>query len=99
MRIEHVKLYGGLGIEPGVAKNRRKTTGLIDKGVPIIRFDDLKGNPKAFFDFIRLSSKALLQSFWTSDWYKKLEELYPRVVFATGCAGDVNTGHSAESSL
>ena len=103
----YVKLYGGLGIEPGVAKNRRKTTGLIDKGVPIIRFDDLKGNTIAFLISyachpVVLGANNLL---WTSDYIhfcrKKLEEIYPKakVVFATGCAGDVNTGHSAESSL
>ncbi len=103
----YVKLYGGVGIEPGVAKNRRKTGGLIDKGLPVIRFDDLRGNPKAFLISyachpVVLGADNLL---WTSDYIhfcrKKLEELYPKVkvVFATGCAGDVNTGHSAESSL
>ncbi len=100
-------LYGGTGSEPGFAKNRRHKDGAVDTGIPVVRFDDPEGVPFAIFMSyachpVVLAADNLL---WTADYIhfarQEVEAAYPEAiaVFATGCAGDVNTGHSAAGSL
>lgn len=99
--------YGGTGAEPGFAKNRRHKGGAVDTGVPVLRFDDLEGVPFAIMISyachpVVLAADNLL---WTGDYIhfarQEVEAAYPQAIaiFATGCAGDVNTGHSAAGSL
>lgn len=105
--MEPVTLHGGLGSEPGIARNRRHPNGPVDKGVPVLRLDRADGSALAILVSyachpVVLSSDNLL---WTADYphyvRMQLEESLPGAVaiFATGCAGDVNTGHSAAASL
>ncbi len=104
---EPVTLCGGVGTEPGIARNRRHQDGPVDQGVPVLRLDRIDGSVLAILVSyachpVVLSSDNLL---WTSDYphflRSQLEESLPGAVaiFATGCAGDVNTGHSAAASL
>jgi len=100
-------LYGGTGAEPGFAKNRRHKDGAVDAGIPVLRFDDLEGVTFAIMISyachpVVLAADNLL---WTADYIhfarQEVEAANPEAiaVFATGCAGDVNTGHSAAGSL
>ncbi len=104
---EPVALLGGTGAEPGLAHNRRHRDGPVDTGVPVLRLDRDDGSVLAVLVSyachpVVLSSDNLL---WTADYphYVRamLEQSLPGAVaiFATGCAGDVNTGHSAAASL
>lgn len=102
-----VTLSGGTGAEPGIARNRRHRDGPVDQGVPVLRLERADGSVLAVLVSyachpVVLSSDNLL---WTADYPHfvriALEEALPSAVaiFATGCAGDVNTGHSAAASL
>ena len=101
------RILGGTGAEPGFASNRRQPGGPVDGGVPVLRFEDDEGTPVAFLlsyacHPVVLGPDNLL---WTGDYpyfaRAALEAEFPGAVaiFATGCAGDVNTGHSAAASL
>jgi neutral ceramidase len=105
--MEPVTLHGGTGVEPGIARNRRHPDGPVDTGVPVLRLDRKDGSTLAMLVSyachpVVLSSDNLL---WTSDYphyvRSSLESALPGAValFASGCAGDVNTGHSAAASL
>ncbi|MCR8724573.1 neutral/alkaline non-lysosomal ceramidase N-terminal domain-containing protein [Frigidibacter sp. ROC022] len=102
-----VRLNGGTGAEPGVARNRRHPDGPVDTGVPVLRFDRADGSPLAVLlsyacHPVVLGADNLL---WTADYphfvRQAVETALPGAVaiFATGCPGDVNTGHSAADSL
>lgn len=106
-RMEPVTLRGGTGMEPGIAQNRRHAGGPVDTGVPVLRLDREDDSTLAVLVSyachpVVLSSDNLL---WTSDYphyvRSSLEAALPGAVaiFASGCAGDVNTGHSAAASL
>jgi hypothetical protein len=102
-----VRLSGGIGAEPGAAKNRRHPGGPVDAGVPVLRLDRLDGSPLAVLVSYACHPVVLGADNlrWTADYAffvrAALEEALPGAiaVFATGCPGDVNTGHSAHASL
>lgn len=100
-------LWGGVGNHPGFARNRRHADGAVDGVVPVFRVDRADGRPMAILVSyachpVVLSSDNLQ---WTADYphflRAALEKALPGAVaiFATGCAGDANTGHSAADSL
>ncbi|MGR3660638.1 MAG: neutral/alkaline non-lysosomal ceramidase N-terminal domain-containing protein [Paracoccaceae bacterium] len=101
------KIFGGVAVDPGYAKNRRHENGPVDQMIPVLRFDDSNGKPLAIFISYACHPVVLgagnLQ--WTADYVhflrKELETAYPgaTAIFATGCAGDVNTGHTAADSM
>lgn len=101
------RFFGGVGAEPGYASNRRHTGGLVDRGVPILKFQEEDGNVIAIFTSYACHPVVLGADnlTWTGDYphfiRERLEAAYPDAIAicATGCAGDVNTGHSAQSSL
>ena len=101
------RVFGGVGKDPGYAKNRRQPDGPVDHIVPVLRFDSVQGQAIAVLTSyachpVVLGADNLL---WTSDYphfvREALELSSPGVIalVATGCAGDVNSGHSAASSL
>lgn len=101
------RMYGGTGIEPQFARNRRQPKGPVDCGVPVLRFENMDGQPIAILVSYACHPVVLGPDnlSWTGDYphflRKELEATNPgaTAIFATGCAGDVNTGHSAASSL
>ncbi len=101
------RLLGGNGSEPGFAKNRRQPDGPVDRGIPVLRFEDLEGAQIAILVSYACHPVVLGPDnlTWTGDYphfvREELEAANPGTVaiFATGCAGDVNTGHSSASSL
>ena len=101
------RLVGGIGVEPGFASNRRRLDGPVDTGIPILRFESVEGSTIAILVSYACHPVVLGADnlSWTGDYphfvRKKLETTFPGAIaiFATGCAGDVNTGHSAAASL
>lgn len=100
------RLFFGEGADPGVAKNRRHTGRTSDKALPVLLFRGLDDAPLAVLTCyachpVVLAADNLL---WTADYpgfvRHGLEQAYPGAVavFATGCCGDANTGHSPASS-
>ncbi|KKB09277.1 neutral/alkaline non-lysosomal ceramidase N-terminal domain-containing protein [Devosia chinhatensis] len=99
-------LSAGMGSDPGVAWNRRHADGPLDHAVPVIRIRDAEGSCFAVMTSyachpVVLAADNLLM---TADYpyyvRRCLEEAYPGAValFLTGCAGDANTGHTAQAS-
>ena len=96
----------GMGADPDVGRNRRHRGGIVDRALPVLR---ARGNDGKVFAVlvsyachpVTLSADNLL---WTADYphYVRtaIEAAYPgaTAIFATGCCGDVNTGHSAYAS-
>ncbi|MFK7894153.1 MAG: neutral/alkaline non-lysosomal ceramidase N-terminal domain-containing protein [Granulosicoccus sp.] len=105
--MQPARVLGGISIEPGHAVNRRKQNGPVDREIPVLRFVDAQENTLAILASHACHPVVLgadnLQ--WTSDYLhftrEALESAFPGAVaiVATGCAGDVNTGHTAASSL
>lgn len=101
------KLFGGIAVDPGYAKNRRHQDGAVDRTIPILRFDNSEGIPFAVFISYACHPVVLGPDNlrWTADYVhflrEKLESAYPGAITlcATGCAGDVNTGHTAAESM
>ena len=101
------RLLGGIGVEPGFASNRRRSGGPVDTGIPVLRFESVEGSTIAILVSYACHPVVLGADnlSWTGDYphfvRKKLETTFPGAIaiFATGCAGDVNTGHSAAASL
>ena len=101
------RLLGGIGMEPGFASNRRRLDGPVDTGIPVLRFESVEGSTIAILVSYACHPVVLGADnlSWTGDYphfvRKKLETTFPGAIaiFATGCAGDVNTGHSAAASL
>lgn len=101
------RILGGTGVDPGHAKNRRQTNGPVDRNLPVLRFDSADGMPIAILTSYACHPVVLAADnlSWTGDYphfvRQELEFAYPGAIalIATGCAGDVNTGHSAASSL
>ncbi|MCB1331943.1 MAG: hypothetical protein KDK28_21815 [Maritimibacter sp.] len=104
---EPVTLHGGTAEDPGFAHNRRHADGPLDAGLPVLRFDRPDGSVLAILCSyachpVVLGADNLM---WTADYphflRTALEDALPGAVavFATGCAGDINTGHTAAASL
>ena len=101
------RLLGGTGAEPGFASNRRRSDGPVDTGIPVLRFESVEGSTIAILVSYACHPVVLGADnlSWTGDYphfvREKLEITFPGAIaiFATGCAGDVNTGHSAAASL
>jgi hypothetical protein len=100
-------LRRSIGSEPGIAKNRRVPGGAIDPTVSVVRVDDPSGSPRAvFFSYachpVVLGADNLL---FTADWPGEarlaVERSFPGAVaiFAQGCCGQINSGHSAHDSM
>lgn len=100
-------IQGGNGSDPGFAKNRRHKDGAVDPVIPILRFDGLDGDPVAILvsyachPVVLAADNLLLTGDYVHFVREELEAALPGAVaiFATGCAGDINSGHSAQSSL
>lgn len=100
-------LHFGNGEDPGVARNRRHANGPVDRCLPVLMARNAEGATIAVLTSyachpVVLDATNLL---WTADYphflRAEIEKAYPGAValFLTGCAGDVNTGHSANASL
>ncbi|MCW5719808.1 MAG: alkaline ceramidase [Devosia sp.] len=99
-------IAAGIGGDPGVAWNRRHADGLLDRSVPMIRIRDLEGQCFAVMASYACHPVVLAADNleMTADYpfylRQALEAAHPGAValFLTGCAGDANTGHTAQAS-
>jgi neutral ceramidase len=95
------------GHEPSVGKNRRRPGGIIDPSVPTIRVENLAGEVigvvccYACHPVTMGADNRLITADYPGAVVSALEAVYPHAValFLTGCAGQINTGHSAQASL
>jgi len=95
------------GHEPTVGKNRRRAGGLIDPAVQTIRIEDTAGGVIGVLCSYACHPVTLgpdnrsITADYPGAVVRALEATYPGAVaiFATGCAGQINTGHLAEASL
>lgn len=95
-----------IGAQTTIARNRRVPGGPIDPDVPIVRFDR-GGTPVALLVSYACHPVTLgpdnlaITRDYPGVVVDELERRYPGslVVFATGCCGQVNTGHLASDSL
>lgn len=101
------ELYFGYGEDPGIARNRRRADGPVDRALPVLAVRDRAGETIAVLVSyachpVVLDATNLL---WTADYphfvRAGIEAAFPgaTALFLTGCAGDINTGHSAHASL
>ena len=101
-----VTLKVARGKESSIAKNRRNPDGPIDPDVPVLCFDTAKGLAGLLTSYachpVTLGPDNLQ---FTRDYpgatLDALEKAYPDTfaAFATGCCGQLNTGHKAGDSL
>jgi hypothetical protein len=104
---EPVWLSQGLGGDPDVARNRRSANGPVDRSVPVLRFHRQDGSIKAvFFSYachptVLGPDNLLITAEFPHFARAAIEAAIPGAVavFANGCTGDVNIGHSAHASL
>ena len=101
------RLLMGLGADPAIGRNRRHAGGPVEPTTPLLRVCGVDGAPIAvLFSYachpVTLGPDNRL---WTADYVHfartRIEQAIPgtTAIFATGCCGDVNTGHSAAESL
>jgi hypothetical protein len=95
------------GGDPDVARNRRHPGGPVDRALPVLVIRELDGRPIALVTSYACHPVVLdaTNHLWTADYphvvRREMEAAYPGAIalFLTGCTGDVNTGHSAHSSV
>jgi neutral ceramidase len=100
-------LMAGYGIEVGVAQNRRRPDGPVDRSLPVARLIDSDGRPIAVLasyachPVVLGADNTLLTADYPGVVRRVVEQRLPGAVamFLTGCAGDANTGHAASSSV
>ncbi|HEY0619057.1 MAG TPA: neutral/alkaline non-lysosomal ceramidase N-terminal domain-containing protein [Kribbella sp.] len=101
------QLLSGYGIEVGVAQNRRRPDGPVDRSVPVAQLVDSDGRPIAVLasyachPVVLGADNTLLTADYPGVVRRAVEERFPGAVamFLTGCAGDANTGHAASASV
>jgi CRP-like cAMP-binding protein len=99
-------IAAGMGDDPDVARNRRHADGLLDRALPVLRFRDAAGQVFAVLvsyachPVVLGADNRLLTADYVHYVRDEIEAAHPGAVavFATGCCGDVNTGHSAHAS-
>lgn len=106
-RRQPCRLSFGIGADPDVACNRRRPDGPRDGAVPVLRVSTSEGLPVAVMVSHACHPVVLGadNTLWTADYPAAtrlaLEAACPGAValFLTGCAGDLNTGHTASASF
>jgi len=100
-------LQFGAAEDPGLARNRRSPGGPVDRVLPCLSVRGDDGGWIAVLASWACHPVVLGADnrLWTADYAHYLREglqaAYPGavVIAATGCCGDVNTGHSAQASV
>lgn len=100
---QDVTVLAGYGADPGVANNRRRPDGPTDPALPVLQLARADGSPLATLvsyachPVVLSADNHLLTADYPGPARRALEQqIGGTVLFATACAGDQNTGHSAE---
>ncbi len=103
---EPVRIKAGYGDDPDVARNRRRSGGPVDRALPVVRFDRPDGSALAILTayachpVVLGADNTLFSGDYPAEVRHQLErELGGTALFATGCAGDANTGHFPSDSF
>lgn len=99
-------IAAGMGADPGVAWNRRHADGPLDRALPVLRIRDADGNyiavmvSYACHPVVLAADNLQMTADYPHYVRQALEAAHPGAValFLTGCAGDANTGHTAQAS-
>lgn len=93
----------GYGEDPDIARNRRHPDGLVDSALPVIRLDRPDGTALALLvsyachPVVLSAQNTLLSADYPGATRRHLEESTgATALFATSCAGDINTGHALD---
>jgi hypothetical protein len=97
----------GFGRQSTVAQNRRHEAGIVDPTVTVLRVDTERGDPLAVLFSYSCHPTVLgpANLLYSADWpgfaRSAVEAAFPgtTAIFLQGCCGDVNSGHSAHSSM
>lgn len=99
-RRELVTITAGYGADPDIARNRRHSEGPVDRSLPLVRFEREDGSALALLvsyachPVVLSSENRLLSADYPGVVRKRLEATTgATALFATSCAGDLNTGH------
>lgn len=99
-RREPVTITAGYGADPDVARNRRRPDGPVDRSLPLVRFEREDGSALALLvsyachPVVLSSENLLLSADYPGVVRERLEAATgATALFATSCAGDLNTGH------
>lgn len=102
--LEPVVITAGYGDDPQVARNRRRPGAPVDPALPVIRLERADRSPLALVvsyachPVVLDAQNRLLSADYPGVVRERLEaETGATVLFATSCAGDVNTGHSVDA--
>lgn len=100
---QEATVRAGYGVDPGVANNRRRPDGPMDPALPVLQLARTDGSVLATLvsyachPVVLSADNQLITADYPGSVRRTLEEqIGGTVLFATGCAGDQNTGHSAE---
>ena len=100
---QEATVRAGYGGDPGVANNRRRPGGPMDPALPVLQLARADGSVLATLvsyachPVVLGAGNQLITADYPGPVRRTLEEqIGGTVLFATGCAGDQNTGHSAE---
>lgn len=101
------RLFAGWGAPAGIAKNRRRPDGPVDDSLPVLEVVTTTGAPLAVLvsyachPVVVGAHNTELSADYPGHLRRVLEERRPgaMALFTTGCAGDLNTGHSAAASI
>jgi hypothetical protein len=103
---EPVEVRAGYGADPGVARNRRRPGGPVDRALPVVHLRRADGSllagvvSYACHPVVLGADNTLLTADYPGVVRRVLaERLGGPVLFVTGCAGDANTGHAAAASI
>lgn len=99
-------LSRGVALDPGVGKNRRRPDGPTDPSIPVLAFEAAGRRiatlvSHACHPVVLGPDNLQLTADFPGVVRSRIERVHPDSValFLTGCAGDVNTGHTAEASM
>lgn len=103
---ERVEVRAAYGADPGVARNRRRPDGPVDRALPVVHLRRPDGSllasvvSYACHPVVLGADNTLLTADYPGVVRRILaERLGAPVLFVTGCAGDANTGHAAGASV
>lgn len=101
---EPVLITAGYGDDPQVARNRRRPDAPVDPSLPVVRIERTDGRPLALVvsyachPVVLGAENRLLSADYPGVVRDRLEaDTGATVLFATSCAGDVNTGHPVDA--
>lgn len=103
---EEVRITAGYGEDPGVARNRRRPDGPVDPSLPVAGFERADGTPLALLvsyachPVVLNAENHLLSADYPGVVRARMERnTGATVLFATSCAGDLNTGHTLDGTF